>query len=52
MINLNESNQDQELGYGTLYTILQRKLSQSMLANYHRWVYDNNVTHSVATLRQ
>ena len=52
MINLKESNQDQELGNGTLYTILQRKLQQSMLANYHRWVYDNNVTQSVATLRQ
>ena len=52
MINLKESNQDQELGNGTLYTILQRKLPQSMLANYHRWVYDNNVTQSVATLRQ
>ena len=52
MINLKESNQDQELGNGTLYTILQRKLPQSMLANYHCWVYDNNVTHSVATLRQ
>ena len=52
MINLKESNQDQELGNGTLYTILQRKLPQSMLANYQRWVYDNNVTHSVATLRQ
>ena len=52
MINLKESNQDQELGNGTLYTILQRKLPQSMLANYHRWVYDNNVTQSVASLRQ
>ena len=52
MINLKESSQDQELGNGTLYTILQRKLPQSMLANYHRWVYDNNVTQSVATLRQ
>ena len=52
MINLKESNQDQELGNGTLYTILQRKLPQSMIANYHRWIYDNNVTQSVATLRQ
>ena len=52
MINLKESNQDQELGNGTLYTILQRKLPQSMLANNHRWVYDNNVTQTVATLRQ
>ena len=52
MINLKESNQDQVLGSGTLYTILQRKLPQSILANYHRWVYDNNLTQSVATLRQ
>ena len=52
MINIKESNQDQELGNGTLYTILRRKLPQSILANYHRWVYDNNVTQSVATLRQ
>ena len=50
MINLKESNQDKEIGNGTLYTILQWKALQSMPANYHCWVYDNNVTQSIATL--
>ena len=52
LINLKEAGQDQELGDGSLYTKLQRKLSESMLARYHRWVFENNVTESVIALRQ
>ena len=52
LINLKEAGQDHELGDGSLYTKLQRKLSESMLARYHRWVFENNVTESVTALRQ
>ena len=52
LINLKEAGQDHELGDGSLYTKLQRKLSESMLARYHRWVFENSVTESVAALRQ
>ena len=52
LINLKEAGQDHELGDGSLYTKLQRKLSESMLARYHRWVFENRITESVAALRQ
>ena len=52
LINLKEAGQDHELGDGSLYTKLQRKLSESMLARYHRWVFENSITESVAALRQ
>ena len=52
LINLQEAGQDHELGNGSLYTRLQRKLSESMLARYHRWVFENNVAESVVALRQ
>ena len=52
IINLRDTDQHHELGSGSLYSILQRKLPQSMLTSYHRWVFDNNVTQSVVTLRK
>ena len=52
IINLQESNQHHELGNGSLYTRLQRKLPQAMVANFHRWIYDNKLTQSVTTLRK
>ena len=48
IINLQEAGQDHDLGNGSLYTKLQRKLSESMLPRYHRWVFENNITESVA----
>ena len=51
IINLTESGQDQELGNGCLYTMLQRKLPESMLARYHRWIFEHNHLGSVLTLR-
>ena len=38
IINLKETNQTQELGDGSLYAKLQRKLPEVMLARYHRWI--------------
>ena len=41
IINLKEADQQYELGDGSLYTKLQRKLPESMLARYHRWDFGN-----------
>ena len=51
MINLQEAGQCHELGTGSLYTKLQRKLPESMLARYHRWIFENGQTESVLSLR-
>ena len=51
MINLQEAVQNHELGAGSLYTKLQRKLPESMLARYHRWIFENGQTESVLSLR-
>lgn len=52
LINLQEAGQNHELGDGSLYTKLQRKLHQSMLARYHRWVFETNTAESVVALRK
>ncbi|MCG8076809.1 MAG: DUF1759 domain-containing protein, partial [Candidatus Thiodiazotropha taylori] len=51
MINLTEAGQHHELGDGSLYTKLQRKLPECMLARYHRWIFENDRSESVLTLR-
>ena len=51
VISLHEAGKHAELGDGFLYITLQRKLPQSMLASYHRWVYENNISESVITLK-
>ena len=48
--NLRESRQYHELGTGSLYVKIQRKLPEMMLANYHRWIFENNHVESVETL--
>ena len=51
MINLREAGKLHELGDGSLYTKLQRKLPQAMLAHYHRWIFENSKEESVIALR-
>ena len=51
IINLRESCQYLELGTGSLYVKLQRKLPEVMLASYHRRILENNHLESVETLR-
>ena len=51
IINLKEARQHFELGAGCLYTKLQQKLPQSMLARYRRRIFGNNMVESVVTLR-
>ena len=52
MINLQEAGQHYELGDGSLYTKLQRKIPETMLARYHRWVFEYNKEESVLALRE
>ena len=51
IINLKEAGLHYELQDGSLYTKLQRKLPETLLARYHRWVYENVQSESVLTLR-
>ena len=51
MINLKEAGQDYELRDGSFYVKLQRKLPETMLAQYHRWIFENHKEESVLTLR-
>ena len=50
-INLREGGEHQDLENGYLYIQLQRKLPQSLLARYHRWLFENNVPQSVVALQ-
>ena len=50
-INLQEAGHHFELGNGSLYIRLQRKLPQEMLARYHRWSFENKTEESVTALR-
>ena len=38
--NLKEAKRTEELGNGTLYHKLQRKMPERMLSRYKRWVYE------------
>ena len=51
IINLKEAGLHYELQDGSLYTKVQRKLPETLLARYHRWVYENGQSESVLTLR-
>ena len=51
VISLHEAGKHTELGDGFLCITLQRKLPQSMLASYHRWVNENNISVAVITLK-
>ena len=50
VINLKEAGRYQELGNGVLYKVLLRKLTESLLTQYQRWVFENNKTESVEAL--
>ena len=51
IVNLEEAERDEELGNGVLYVTLQKKLPETLLVRYHRWVFENRKTESVLTLR-
>ncbi|PFX13818.1 hypothetical protein AWC38_SpisGene22068 [Stylophora pistillata] len=47
-----EGRRYEELGNGSLYAKLQKKMTEQMLAQYHRWVYERNKTECVETLQE
>ena len=51
IINLKETNHQNELGDGFLYGKLQTKLTESMLAKYHRWIYETQTQKTVESLK-
>ena len=52
VINLQEAKRDEELGNGTFYRKLQRKLPERLLTQYQRWIFENKVTEGVKSLRR
>ena len=52
VLNLKEANRQEELGDGSLYMMLQRKLPETMLSQYHRWTHENKRTETVELLRE
>ena len=51
IIILREAGLHHELEDGSLYTKLQRKLPESLLARYHRLIFENSMSELVLTLR-
>ena len=52
VINLKEAKRDEELGNGTFYRKLQRKLPEKLLAQYQRWIYENKNVENVESLKR
>ena len=52
VINLTEGGREEELGNGCLYIKVQKKMTESMLADYRRWLSDKNTPETVQSLRQ
>ena len=52
VINLKENDREEELGNGTFYRKLQRKLPEKMLTHYQRWTFENKKKGNVETLRR
>ena len=52
LVNLKEAGRHEELGSGSLYLILCKKLKEAMLAHYHRWIHVNGCWQSVETLKE
>eukprot|EP00795_Rhopilema_esculentum_P012680 gene12680-3393_t len=50
--NLREAKLTEELGSGTLYHKLLRKMTEKMLSRFKRWVYEHQKNEDVETLRQ
>ena len=52
VINLKEAGRKEELGNGSLYMKVQKKMTSTMLANYNRWVFEQKKVECVKTLRE
>ena len=52
VVNLEQAGLHGELAQGTLYIKLQKKLSETMLTSYRRWIIDNNKDECMKSLRE
>ena len=52
VVNLTEAGRSDELGNGSMYAILQKKLTEQMLIEYFRWLQENDAIQSVVTLKE
>ena len=52
VVNLKEAGRLDELKNGSLYNKLQRKMTESMLSRYHRWIFEKEKIESVECLRE
>lgn len=52
VVNLKDAGQDSELGSGSLYITIMKKLNKSLLARYNQWIADCRHTESVEKLRE
>ena len=51
VINMKEAEQEEDLGAGSLYYILQRKMPETMLTRYHRWIHESKEDENVETMK-
>ena len=52
VINLKEAEREDDLSNGVLYLRLQKKMPETMLTRYHRWIFESGEDESFETLRQ
>ena len=52
VVNLKDAGQDAELGSGSLYITLLRKLNKNLLAKYKQWINDKHQDETVEQLRE
>ena len=52
IINLKEANRREELGNGSLYFKAQKKLTETMLTDYRRWMFEKRREESLESLRE
>ena len=50
VINLKEAGRKEELGNGSLYMKVQKKMTSAMLANYNRWMFEHTNVEYIETL--
>lgn len=52
VVTLRENDKHEELGDGCLYSVLSTKLTEDMLVQYHRFMFEQQRQESVETLRE
>ena len=50
IVNLKDAGREAELGNGTFYTLLQKKLPENLLTQYNRWVFEQGKPEGVYSL--